>query len=593
MAQVERIGFQEAVGETLLFKAGWDTLSVPQQAILKILYGQPLNDEELQVWHASQGHGVYDDIGRLVDLSGSTPYMPQEYHHATLVIGRRGSKTRSIASFIMAYEALLGGHERFVGESQSPIFLQVAQDIATAQANLRQFILWWLDKSPVGQRSIDVVEDTQGRGRKQQAITATTIRLKNRSLIQVGAPTIKLRSQAVAVCNMDELAVWPKDSEAANPDYEVERAVLPAMAQFPDWKLIEASTPWTEEGILWRAHEIGTRGCRLADDDPTRVGWRDFIYVNLPTAAMQNPLVRNSFLEGELAKDVEAFQREFLARFSKSVTGFLSSSLLREAVDRAVVERAVEPSHLYVAALDPAFRRDAFTFTIVHHEGPVVYRLCSDRCLAEWDSQPIKYATGKAARTCPVCGGPGADRFAKQHQRGIVQDVVRHWVPQKSQPLNPATIMDEIALLCKAYRVQNVTSDQYQLESLQQLAVARGFALDVLDWTVKTKARIYVNLQQLLNQKQLRLLDNPAQLNELRSLERELTGRGTVSIHAPATRHDDLASCLALACYKSAWFVPAKADVEDEPLAPDAHKRIFDAMMRKKQRERQDQVWWT
>ena len=54
--------------------------------------------------------------------------------------------------------------------------------------------------------------------------------------------------------------------------------------------------------------------------------------------------------------------------------GFLNSTLVRNAVVPGIFERPFKDGVHYVAALDPAFRRDAFGFTILHNdtEGVVV-----------------------------------------------------------------------------------------------------------------------------------------------------------------------------------------------------------------------------
>jgi hypothetical protein len=123
---------------------------------------------------------------------------------------------------------------------------------------------------------------------------------------------------------------------------------------------------------------------------------------------MRNPSMADTLEESlrtELALDPDAFPREYLAQFSDSISGFLNSAFLRAAVAPDVYERAYDHKHIYVAALDPAFKGDAFAFTIGHYE--------------------------------PV--------------RGWVQDVIRHFKPADGAPLNPAWVLEQIIPICESY----------------------------------------------------------------------------------------------------------------------------------------------
>ena len=488
----DRIEFAEAITEELLFKAAFKTLSGPQAMILKAIYGLPLTDEERMWWSAFNGLGRFNALGYLTGVEGEFPYDPREYEDITLILGRRSGKSERISSFVVAYEALLGGHRATLqNQEQDPVFLQVAQDLTTAKANLRQFIRHWLEMSPIGKRELE-----KGGG------TAETIRLST-GLITVGPPTIKLRSQAVAVCAMDELAVWPKDRESANPDAEVEIAVRPAMAQFPHRKLIKTSTPWSEEGLLWQAAQTGTHGYLLSN--PSRQEASAHIMVlNAPTAAMKNPVVPRTYLVQEQTKDANAFLREYLAKFAKSVTGFLSPTLLRQSVTPRVRQRPPEAGILYIATMDPAFRGDAFAFCIGH--------LRDGKFWLDYLDAP----------------------------RGT-----------KEQPLSPAIRMASIAALCRTYGVGLLTTDQYHDVSLLELAQAYDLTVDPCYLTGKIKQQVWGDFVSLLNQQKLRLLDDPDLLEEFLGMEQHLTPTGTIQIMG---RRDDRATVVALCVHKALQF---------------------------------------
>jgi hypothetical protein len=523
----ERIPFAEAISEKALLKKRFSELSVPQQAALKIFYGLPLDkEEELKFWAISQQRCSYDHLGYPQDVQ-PLPYAPKEYEQAWLCLGRRWGKTDAFTSTVLAYEAALGGHEEYIrkGAQQAVCFL-VAQDLRLARQNL-PLIQATIESSPLLKKEIT-------------NITADFIELKNGLSIGVAPANPKaLRGYAVPVVGMDEVGMWYTDSESANPDYEIERAVKYAQGQFPFRKRLGTSTPWIKEGLLWKYHTAQTEGRNVPEKE--RVPYKGILALHASTAASGNPLITKDWLESEHARDPEAFERECLARFSDAISGFLNASLLSGAVDPGVVERAPSAAHFYVAALDPAFRKDAFGFTIVHHD----------------------------------------------KKRGIVQDVIRRWKAPSGSVLNPAEILNEMVPILQAFRIPVVYSDQYQLESLQQLAINNGFSIEGVDFTAKSKARIFGNLQQLVNQGRLRLLDPDKNtdarelVHELTILERRNLPGGGVQIAAPSGKHDDMAAVTALAAYKATWMdqgVSRKVETKE----PTIFEKCMASIQRKK-----------
>jgi hypothetical protein len=89
-----------------------------------------------------------------------------------------------------------------------------------------------------------------------------------------------------------------------------------------------------------------------------------------------------------------------------------------------------------------------------------------------------------------------------------------------------------------------------------------GIAINGVDFTSGSKAKIYGSLQQVLNQQKLELLDpelsEPADVlvKELKIIERRNTQGGRIQISAPATKHDDMPTVLALATHNAIWLEP-------------------------------------
>jgi hypothetical protein len=240
------------------------------------------------------------------------------------------------------------------------------------------------------------------------------------------------------------------------------------------------------------------------------------------------------------------------------VSGFIGRELLEKAVSKGtgISERPpVDPLDAktkivpqYVAAMDPAFRHDSFGFCILH----------------------------------------------KDATNGIVLDLLRQWEPIKGTKLNPKEVLAEINQILNEYGLSHVYTDQYQFESLQALALDLGLMIEGVDFTNRSKAKIYGNLHQIINQGKLVLLDpdlsQPAAtlVREIAQLERRMTPTGAIQIKAPEGKHDDMATVLALAAVKAVWQDPI---VKDEGSTIVKEPTAFErAMQTIKSKQRQDQL---
>lgn len=519
---MERVSFQDAIDDPNLLKVAFDELSMPQQVSLKAFYGCALSADhvnpttgwdEFDYWAIIQGSCEYDSLGFVTKVIPLL-YDPKEYNQLWAVVGRRAGKTSSLMSFIIAYEATLGGHEEYVQKGQENTIYLIAHRMSLAQASL-SFVRNIINSSPLLSR--ELVDGP-----------ATELNLKNGIKIVPSPPSLKAqRGMAVPIVGMDEVGFWYTDSEAANPDIEVEAAVRYAQMQFPFNKRVGISTPWAKEGLLYKYYKAGTEGIKL-NDPMLRPEYDGVLFIFATTAAFENPRNTRKALERIEREDPEKYPRESLCQFLDSISGFLSSVLIERAASKATgraelppVDAAEKIQPMYVAAMDPAFRQDSFAFAIVH----------------------------------------------KSLTEGIVVDCLRRWTPLKGQKLNPKEVLVEVSQLCRAYGLSQVWSDQYQLESLQQLAFDMGVNINGMDFTTSSKAKIYGSLQQLVNQSKLTLLDpylsEPADVlvRELISLERRNTAGGRVQISAPEGKHDDMASVLALASHH-AMFLDPTVEVE-------------------------------
>lgn len=517
-----RVEFEEAIGEPLLLKSAWEGLSKPIQSALRIYYGLTLDEEGLRDLSMFREEADFDSLGYRKSAPIATDYSPIEHEEGYLVFGRRSAKTSGFLSMVIAYEAVLGGHELFVRPKEEMASFVVAQKLSAAQSIIRNFVEPIISSSKLLAKEI-IGENSEG------------LALKNGHRIVPAPPSIKaFRSYAIPVVVMDECAFWYKDAESANPDFEVVRAVSPAQAQFPYRKIVGASTMWTKEGIIWEAKQAGMYGRKLQEDDENKARYKEVMVLTAPTAAMHNPkldTIGEKFFRKELKKDPDAFKREYLNQAIETVSGMFTEVLVNQAIDEQPTYRPPElielsggvvrnPDIFYIAAMDPAFRTDDFAFTIGHYDAA----------------------------------------------HGFIQDLLTRWSPEKGSKLNPSTILDEIKILLEDYGVETVYSDQYQLESLQQLALDRNIAIIGIDMTANSKSKIFGSFLQLLRNSRARLIRN-SELKQQLLWIKKIVGIGShIRITAPVGKHDDLVMVTVLCCSMAIRFEPEKVhEVYHEP----------------------------
>ena len=494
-----RIPFALAVEEPRLLKPRFDELSIPQRTVLKATYGLPLSadivDEqgfsELDHFWALRGYGTHDALGYLIAVRppAGAVYEPTEFPESWLVCGVRAGKSE-IAAFISTYEATCGGHEAWTRKGKQVVWFQIAQDLALAQYSLHGI-----------KANLDSMKFMAGR---IKAVTARRIDLWNGVTIATNPPTVKsVRGYDSPGAVMDEVGVWWQETESANPDFEIYNQLVSRQAQFSHPKIVGLSSPWNKAGLLYQRYEVGTEGERLLCEEcragrrgasspcgacaVLRLPHKGRLVLHATTASLGNPLIKADWLEGYQKKDPRAFERECLARFQDSLSGFLDSALLRKAVAPGITGRPPEPTNFYVAAIDPAFRGDAFGFCIAH-----------------------------ASET-----------------EGVVVDYLLRELPTGGEKVDPEKMLAAVAAICRRYRVLEVLTDQFSIEALKQLASHQGLSLREVTFSGKSKAAIYANLQQLLNTNRLHLLDHPETLRELMALERQNLQGGNTKIAGP------------------------------------------------------------
>jgi hypothetical protein len=301
------------------------------------------------------------------------------------------------------------------------------------------------------------------------------------------------RGLAVSTVIFDELAHWITDTEGPAVAERVYRSLVPATAQFGDeGRVIAISTPYGNDNHFARLFE-------QAEADPDAYA--------LQAATWEiNTTIDRAFFDAERERDPEAFATEYAAEFREGGGAFIPWTEIEAAVGR---EDELPPGLDLispVAALDPGFSRDPFALAIV-------------------------------------------GRHPEQRNR-LRLAVVRTWRPRKGSELEVEDLLDEVAAICRRYRVGKVWTDQYASVPVRQALARRGVAARELTMTATSKTAIYSTLKAKLAASDLELYAHPELLAELGRIEvRYSAGSAGVRIPRRGGSHGDLAQALALAVH--------------------------------------------
>jgi phage terminase large subunit-like protein len=270
--------------------------------------------------------------------------------------------------------------------------------------------------------------------------TQSELTLKNNmKIISLPCNSTAGRGLPIACLIFDEIAHFY--TEGVKADEGIFNALRPRQVQFPGCKLMMISTPAAKQGLFFNFFDEGFK-------TPGR------LTAQAPTLFM-NPMVNKAFLEKEKKRDIDNYNREFMARFAEKVEAFLSYELVENSLKLAG-DLPYKEGYRYYAGID---------------------------------------ASGLA----------GADKFslAIAHRQGInvFIDKVISWNLKDPDP-----IMKDIKELTRIYHINNVSIDRY----------ARGWVLAALrkiGLFVNTRpalAEIYVNIKSLMLGGRLFLPDNKA-----------------------------------------------------------------------------------
>ena len=196
----------------------------------------------------------------------------------------------------------------------------------------------------------------------------------------------------------------------------------------------------------------------------------------------------------------EKYRREYLAQFTDDVNGWIVPEILDPCIVRGRRQLPRCPDMNYIAAIDPASRKNDFALAIVH-----------------------RLPNGM-----------------------IVVDRVERWAGTKKFPLPFESVLDQNKEILESYGINSVTGDQYYCDAISQQLLNLGIVYKIFTFGSQTRGTLSTQLKHLLVQGKIGILDDVELLRELRNLREEKTPRGQIDVR-PATGNDDAAVALALA----------------------------------------------
>jgi hypothetical protein len=208
------------------------------------------------------------------------------------VIGRRGGKTRAMAT-LAAYFAALVDHEGVLAPGARGVIpiLASAKDQAGKAMNYikGQFNSILMLKALVAEE------------------LTTSLRLNNSIDIEVTTANFRtVRSMTALLAIADEVAFWRSD-DSANPDAEILNGLRPALAT-TGGPLAVISSPYARRGELYLTHKANYG----KDGDP-------LILVAQGASRVLNPSLPQRVVDRAMEKDAAKAKAEYLAEFRTDV----------------------------------------------------------------------------------------------------------------------------------------------------------------------------------------------------------------------------------------------------------------------------------
>jgi len=380
-----------AISDEKLFKPVFRDLATwsSWQVFLKAITGLPLTAEELPLFQ------------QCTELREPPEKPPREVF---CIAGRRSGKS-FVSALLAVYLSCFRDWSEVLAPGEKGYFAVIASDRRQARI-VMDYIKAFLHASPL-------IENLVGEELKEE------VNLKNRITIDVKTASFRtIRGFTLIGAIMEELAFW-RTEDAAEPDFEIYRAIVPALAT-TGGLLIGISTPYARRGLLWEkfSRHFGKPGETLI--------WK------AETLTM-NPTIKASIIEQALQDDPQAAAAEWKAEFRADIEQFISFDVLNACVISGRRFLPPDSNKNYIGFVDPSGgSNDSFTLAIAHCE----------------------------------------------NEKIIIDQVL-----ERRPPFSPQDVVKEFAAILRQYNIRSVISDRYAGEWVREAFIKEGIGLDYSELT--------------------------------------------------------------------------------------------------------------
>ena len=509
---VEKIK-EDPINNFFKAKGFMDFDPTPAQTVaLKIIFGKQLDYYAKHIirreMHGEDGVFYLEDIEmtevELYKYMTGKPYIPglevteeTTINMIDLIVGRRGGKT-TLSAMLAIYCAISTNWRPFLRKTPTAhvLILSHSRDFSDEVLDLIRTLI---EDSPILSRLIN----TKAKNRSDTMNLRMPFVVEgeieySRVTIKVGAASKKtVRGTAACAVLCDEIAYWNLDENLKETDADILKAVRPNMKQFGrKAMMIKLSSPGIKQGVLYGEYQKWLEGTLP----------KNYIIFKAPSWVWNTILPKQEFID-EWILDQDGFDTEYRANFVDSLSNFI----LPEFVDMAVMtgQKYCAPEGIedrdkmtYKAAIDAAFKKDTFTFTVVGYNG---------------------------------------------HR--VKQYITKGWKGTRTEPVNSSKVAQYIRQVCKEFDIPMVAADQYSFNPLREIFEKYGVTLEEYTFNPTFKKKIFFNIKKLVHGQQIDLLDNPIQTKEIKELVVEQTNAGNFRIGHPSGGTDDYADSLAIAAF--------------------------------------------
>lgn len=409
-----------------------------------------------------------------------------------LICGRRSGKSL-LCAIIAIYVAVTTNWKPYLRKTPyaSVLILSHSREFSD---ELMEVIRSMIEASPILSKLINEdKKNTQSTMNLKVPFIQDRILEYSRVQIRVGASSSKTtRGQAACCVIADEIAFWALEENMKETDEKIMKAVRPAQKQFGSKAmLLKLSSPGPKSGVLYNEYLRWQAGTLPSS----------YAVFKAPTWAMNNIIPLKELIE-EHQLDPDSFDTEYRSNFVDSLSNFIVSEYIDMAVLKGSSFIAPEEGWTYKAAIDAAYKGDAFTFSVVG-----------------------------------------------QKDNRIRQFVCKGWQGSKQAPVKANDVAQFIRGVVKEFGLNEVAADQFSFQPLKEIFEQYGVTLIENPFTPKFKKQIYFNLKKLFHSNQIDILDFEILKKELKQLVVEQTGMGNVKIGHPQGGSDDYSDSLAIAAY--------------------------------------------